>query len=118
MIQKLEKSQWRTYFDAMSKVLAGKRAEIEVASLRLGDQIEAEWKLLLGMTYDPKDDIIEVTLEDIDHLIPKPREVYADQEGPELSSLEIVDADGVRQIVKLRDPLMLPAPRQEVKKAG
>jgi hypothetical protein len=28
-----------------------------------------------------------------------------------LTSLEIVDADGVGQIVKLRDQLMLPPPR-------
>jgi hypothetical protein len=27
-----------------------------------------------------------------------------------LSNLEVIDADGVRQIVVLRDPLMLPAP--------
>jgi hypothetical protein len=27
-------------------------------------------------------------------------------------ALEIVDADDVKQIVKLRDPLMLPAPSQ------
>jgi hypothetical protein len=29
-----------------------------------------------------------------------------------LVALEIIDADDVRQIVKLRDPLMLPAPSQ------
>jgi hypothetical protein len=28
-----------------------------------------------------------------------------------LSSIEIVDADGVKQIVKLKDRLALPAPR-------
>jgi len=43
MAKKLEKSMWRPYFDDISKVLAGKRAEIEVAALNLGDQIEVEW---------------------------------------------------------------------------
>ena len=42
MAKKLEKSMWRPYFDDISKVLAGKRAEIEVAALNLGDQIEVE----------------------------------------------------------------------------
>ena len=118
MARKLEKSQWRAYFDRMSKALVGKRAEIEVASLKLGDQIAAEWLPLLGITYDPKNDVLEIALEGVDHLIHKPREVYVEQEGPELSSLEVIDAEGVRQIVVLRDPMMLPAPAQSAAKAG
>jgi hypothetical protein len=45
-------------------------------------------------------------------LIPKPREIYSDGSAGELTSLEILDAKGVRQIVKLREPLMLPPPRR------
>ena len=108
MAKKLENSPWRVYFDLISKALTGKRAEIEVASLKLGDQIEAEWLPLFGISYDPKDDVI--ALEGHDHLIHKPREIYIEGEGLELASLEVIDADGVRQIVVLRDPLMLPAP--------
>src|ERR1700716_2179183 len=37
----------------VSKVLPAKQAEIEVASLKLGDQVEAEWLPLLGLAYDP-----------------------------------------------------------------
>jgi hypothetical protein len=118
MAGKLEKSQWRAYFDRMSKALVGKRAEIEVASLKLGDQIEAEWLPLFGITYDPKDDILEIALDEVDHLINKPREVYVEEESLELTSLEVVDADDVRQIVVLRDPLMLPAPAQSAAKGG
>lgn len=109
-IRKLEKSKWRTFFDGISKLLEGKRAEIEVASLALGDQIEAEWLPLLGLTYDPKDDLFEVALDGVDHLILKPREIHLDDDVGGLMSIEIVDADGAKQIIKLRDPLMLPAP--------
>ncbi|MDB5601195.1 MAG: hypothetical protein JWN71_3239 [Xanthobacteraceae bacterium] len=118
MARKLEKSDWRTYFDFLSKGLTGKRAEIEVASLELGDQIETEYLPLIGITYDPKDDIIEVALEGVDHLIPNPREVYVEQEGMVLSSVEIIDGTGAKQIIVLKDPLMLSAPPQPVKKAG
>jgi hypothetical protein len=38
-------------------------AEIEVASLDLGDQIQAEWLPLIGITYDPNDDVVEVALD-------------------------------------------------------
>ena len=109
-ISKLDKANWQTYFDRVSDLLVGKLAEVEVASLGLGDQIEAEWLPLLGIVYDDKDDIIEIALEDLDHLIRSPREVYIDDSGIVLTSLEIVDADGNKQIVQLRDPLMLAAP--------
>jgi hypothetical protein len=48
--RELDKSQWRTFFDRLSKTLEGKQAEIEVASLSLGDQVEAERFPLHGMT--------------------------------------------------------------------
>ena len=110
-VRKLDKKEWKPFFDRISKVMEGKQAEIEVASLKLGDQVEAEWPPLLGFAYDPKDDVLEVALEGVDHLIPKPREIYVDGGPVELNGLEVVDAEGVKQIVKLRDPLMLSPPR-------
>ena len=110
-IQNLEKPKWHAFFDAVSKLLEGKVAEVEVASLNLGNQIEAEWLPLLGLTYDPHDDIVQIALDGVDHIISKPREIYLDNGVAGLTALEIVDADGVRQIVKLKDSLVLPAPR-------
>ena len=109
-IRKLDKATWRPFFDGVSNVLIGKRAEIEVASLALGAQVEAAWAPLLGIVYDPKNDIIEVVLENLDHMVHSPREVYIDDSPVGLASMEIIDGDGVRQIIQLRDPLMLPPP--------
>jgi hypothetical protein len=111
-IRKLGKAEWQRYFDRISKAVIGKRAEIEIASLALGDQIEAEWLPLIGIGYDPKDDILEIALDGVDHLIPHPHEIYVDETGIVLTSIEVIDRDGVSQIVQLRDPLMLPAPSQ------
>src|SRR5262245_4794352 len=108
--RKLDKKEWHAFFDGVTTTLEGKQAEIEVASLRLGNQVQAEWLPLIGITYDPEDDIVEVALEGLDHLIPKPREIYVEDGTEGIAALEIIDADDVRQIVKLRDPLMLPAP--------
>jgi hypothetical protein len=110
--RKLDKKEWRSFFDRFSTTLDGKQAEIEVVSLRLGDQVQADWLPLLGIAYDPNDDIVEVALEGLDHLIPKPREVYVEERAGSLAALEIVDSDDVKQIIKLRDPLTLPAPSQ------
>lgn len=109
-ISKIERNTWKPYFDNVSKLLEGKRAEVEVASLPLGDQIQAEWLPLIGITYDQKNNLIEVAMEGLDHMIPKPSEVYVDQEAAQLTSMEVIDEDNVHQIIKLRDPLMLPSP--------
>ncbi|WP_036263723.1 DUF5335 domain-containing protein [Methylocapsa aurea] len=109
-VRKLEKSDWRPFFDHLSKALKGCEAEIEVAALSLGDQVQARWLPVLGLAYDPKDDMMEVALEGLDHLIHNPREIYVDNGVGPLTNIEIIDADGFRQIVKLKEPLMLPAP--------
>jgi uncharacterized protein DUF5335 len=100
--RKLDKIQWRAFFDDFSRMLEGKQAEIEVASLALGSQVETEWVSLHGITYDPKDDLVEVAVEGLNHMIRKPREIYVESEAGALASLEIVDADGVKQVVRLR----------------
>ncbi|MEN3362866.1 MAG: hypothetical protein V7606_140 [Burkholderiales bacterium] len=109
-ITKLDKQTWHPYFDHVSKILDGKRVEVEVASLKLGDQVEAEWLPLIGIVYDQKGDLIEVALEGLDHMIRHPKEVFVDQEAVLLTSMEVIDADDTHQIIRLRDPLMLPQP--------
>jgi hypothetical protein len=115
---KLEKRQWQGYFDRLSKGLVGKQVEIEVASLALGVQVGAEWLPLLGIVYEPRKDVLEIALEGLDHMIRRPREIYADEEGIVLASLEIVDGADVRHIVRLREPLLLSPPSQPLSKGS
>ena len=103
------KAEWGPFFDRMSKGLLGKLAEIEVASLDLGDQIEAEWLPMIGITYDSADDLLDVALDRVDHLIHHPREIVVEEAPEGLVSVAVVDADGTRQIVRLKEPLMLSA---------
>jgi Family of unknown function (DUF5335) len=112
MTRKLEKAQWRPFLDTVSKLLEAKEAEIEVASLKLGDQVQAKWLPLYGIAYDPKDDVVEVALEGLDHMIPHPREIYVQDGTAGLTSLEVIDSTGAKQIVKLRDQLLLPGARR------
>jgi hypothetical protein len=107
---KLEKTGWQVYLDKVSKTLVGKQAEIEVDGLSIGAQIEAEWVPLLGITYDHKNDLVEVLLEGLDHLIRQPKEIWVDQGPGGLTSMEVTSADGTKEIIRFRDPLMLPGP--------
>lgn len=65
----------------------------------------------MGVTYDPSDDLLEIVLDGLDHMILHPRELYVDFGRGGVESLGIVDEMGSWQIVVFRDPLMLPAPR-------
>ena len=105
---KVPRSEWRPFFDRMSKGLLGKWAEIEVASLDLGDQIVAEWVPMLGITYDSRDDLLDVALDRANHLIRHPREILVEEASMGLASVAVIDEDGARQVVRLKEPLMLP----------
>ena len=114
MAAQIDRAQWAPFLDAVTNSLLGKQAEIEVVSLNLGDQIEAEWAPLIGVTYDRKNDLFEIALEEMDHLIHSPRELFIDYAvGEVVAAIEIVDADGNRQIVRFKDPLALPAPARD-----
>jgi uncharacterized protein DUF5335 len=109
-LEQLDKAKWQPFFDGVSRTAASKRVDVEIASLKLGDQVQAKSLPLLGMVYDPKDDIVEIALEGLDHIIHAPRAIYIDRAAASVNSIEIVDADDERQIVQLRDPVMLPSP--------
>ena len=108
-LTQLAKSRWKDYFDSVSKVLGSKLVELEVASLGLGDQVELDWVPLIGLTYDPKSDILAVAVEGIEHNIQHPQQIYVEQDVETLHSIEVDDASGEHHILLLKDPLRLPA---------
>ena len=107
----LPKQAWKSYFEAMSDVLIGKWAEVEVATLDLGDQIVAQRLPLLGITYDTKDDLVDVSLggeNQLNHLIRHPSQIEIVEGVDGLRSIAITSGDGTVQVLSLRDPLRLP----------
>jgi hypothetical protein len=104
----VDKSKWQAAADLLSRQIHGQPARLEVASLRLGDQVEAEWAPLLGVTYDPKDDVFEIQLEGVDHLVPHPRSFAIRERGSLADSLMVVDDEGIEHILQLRQPIPLP----------
>lgn len=94
----IEKAAWRSFFEGLSRVLEGQRAEVEVASLGLGHQIAAEWAPILGLSYDGKDDIISMAVGGLDHLISRPQAVSARLRGSAVESLAVTDHAGTLHI--------------------
>jgi hypothetical protein len=103
----IPQTEWRTFFDRMSAALLGQRAEIEVASPDLGDQIIVEWAPMLGITYEAHDDVLDVALDRSNHMIRHPRTILVDETATGLSSIAVTDGEGARQIVRFKEPLML-----------
>jgi hypothetical protein len=106
----IEKEDWASFLEWVTQGLSGRRAEIDVLALDIGAQVETRALPLLGLAYDRKDDLIEVALDGLDHLIRNPRELSVHEEENELVSIRVVDADDVTQIIKLTGPLNLPVP--------
>ena len=109
MLMNVPKPEWREYFDRFSSALSGTQAEVEVASLDLGDQIVAEWIPLQGITYETADDLLDVSFDRLTHLIRHPRDIIVEEGPAGISSVAIALRDGSRQVIRLKQSLMLPA---------
>jgi len=108
-LMNVTKAEWREFFDRFSSVLSGKQAQVEVASLDLGDQIVAEWIPLQGITYDTADDLLDVSLDHLTHMIRHPRDIIIEEGPGGISSVAVALRDGSRQVIRLKQPVMLPA---------
>jgi hypothetical protein len=106
-LRSVPRSDWRPFFDRMSKALLARRAEVEVASPELGDQTIAEWVPMIGVTYDSQDDLLDVALDRADHLVYHPTEIVVEEGTDGLRSIAVTAADGSRNIVRLKEPLYL-----------
>lgn len=106
-VKKIEKEDWRVYFDNFSKMFLKDEqveyAEIRVLSDKIGVQPETQWTLLKGISYDPKDDVLDISVDKLNRLISHPMEIFVDQDDDGwLTSLEVIEKDGTRDIIEIR----------------
>ncbi len=111
--RKIEKSHLKDYLDHFSSIMPDEQAEIEVAGLDLGDQIEAEWVTMSGISYDPKDDVVVVDINngELQHMIRKPVDFEVTEDENGVHAFEIRCGEGHLHIVRLKTPQ--PAPQGE-----
>lgn len=105
--KQIDRRQWEVYFDRFTKrYLRDDRPEaarIELVSPEMGDQVEVEAARLLGISFDPKDDVLEVLLENTDHLVFEPMQIWVVEEPDGfLPSVEVVRHDGEKEILTIR----------------
>jgi len=105
--KQISHDQWKDQFDRFTKrYLRDARPEtarIELLSPLLGDQVEAEAAQLQGISYDPRSRVLEVLVENMDHLVFHPKEIWVWEEADGfLRSIEIVRDDGTKEILTIR----------------
>jgi hypothetical protein len=115
--KQLPRDQWKEYFDRFTKEHLKddkpEAATVEVISPTLGDQFEVTAVRLLGLAYDSKSQAFEVLLENVDHLIFRPTEIWVLEGQPGfISTLEVVRPDGIKEIIYIRRSGP-PAPRYQ-----
>lgn len=116
--RRMEKIEWQNYFDFVSRDLPTMQVEIEVAGLEFGDQIQAEWTPLVGISYDPKDDVLFVHTAALDHAIHDPQDIVLEGDETEIRSITVRDAEGSTQTVRFKEALALPSARDVPSRKG
>jgi hypothetical protein len=109
-IRALNRAEWRRYCDGVSKTIAGRTVELDVASMDLGDRVEARWLPLLGIVFDARGDVIEIALDGLGHSILAPRELLLEETERGLVAIEIVGSDDTVETLRFREPLRLSPP--------
>ena len=76
---------------------------IEHLSPDLGDQVQVNGSRLLGISYDPRSEALEVLVPNMDHLVFHPKEVWVEEEAEGfLSSVKIVRDDDTTEILTIK----------------
>lgn len=99
--KKIEQAEWRRYFDTNGGALHGRKATVQVIGPDIGAQLAAEGLPIVGVTYDSKDQLLEIALDGLDHLIRHPQEIYVDESPHGAMVLEAVDGEGRKHIVQV-----------------
>jgi hypothetical protein len=118
MKEQLAKDQWAAFLKDFDRTHQGNEARIEIMGREFGDQEEAGWLPLSGISYDPHNDQIIVIVGGISsrypahltHMIAQPTQVAVIEplEGTQ-SAILIVALDDAETLVHCRRPPQLKA---------
>jgi hypothetical protein len=107
--RKLERAEWKAYFEGVAKRLPSMRVGVSFLGQDIGVQLGADDSPLLGMSYDSNDGTFEIATVHISHRVVNPREIYIREVAGQLSSVEVVGHDDTKQIIELHALPSLPA---------
>jgi Family of unknown function (DUF5335) len=108
-LRELDKPEWQTFCDDLSKALRDDFSQTEIASLAVGEEVATEWVPLSGITYDRHSDAFEMILDGLEHWVRAPKLLYIDEGRHGVTALDIIDASNHRHSLRLDHPLKVRA---------
>jgi hypothetical protein len=105
--QEIERENWSQWLEVVSQQSASSQVFLETIGLDIGDQIEEEWTRIKRIYFDANEDRCCVSTENVDHFIRHPARIQAVAEGSKISAIQIEDHSGNKQIIRLRQPLLI-----------
>jgi len=88
--------EWATFFSRLDKEVEGKEIRIEVPGLAIGDQVLVNPAHLLGATYEPKQDfleILEISVKGMTHVVEQPQTISVEDNEGEIFAIEVIDCN-------------------------
>lgn len=107
--RQLDRHQWQSYFDEISRHLEATTVNLEISSAELGNQKEATHQQLIGFSYDERSDIFSIITESMEHRIAAPTQVAVRERGGHLMALDVIDGEGRHHVAHLRRASRLSA---------
>ncbi len=107
MRRELDKHEWGPFLDRLSKLFSSSDPRLQRVSLFVVRRAVSSAPII-GVTYDRKDDEVDVAFETIDHLVHKPVGIVVDESLDGLKMLEVIDAEGTRHVLEPAVSLPLP----------
>jgi Family of unknown function (DUF5335) len=116
--RELGTEDWAGYFGSIAASIDGMLVTIEVMSEQLGDQVDVERLPLQAISYDPKDDVLDVSVGGrgarypvlLRHFISSPKTVSVEEsDALSPSAILVTDASGTRTLIRLFERAALEA---------
>ena len=116
--QELDAGRWHEYFDSLTPSIEGMLVTIEVMDEQAGDQLDVERMPLQAISYDPKDDVLEIALGGrgvrypvvLRHFISSPKTISVEEASSITpTAIFVTDGGGVRTLIRLFEQVELEA---------
>lgn len=95
----LAKVDWPGYFSRLAKAVEGRTIRIEVFGETLGDQILVRSASLLGATYEPKEDALEISVKGMTHIVDRPQKISVQDDNGRILTIEVIDFGDRHQLM-------------------
>jgi hypothetical protein len=97
----LHKDEWQPFFQGLADTLHGRQTRVTITGPGFGDQVVAGTVAMVGITYEPKTNLLDICAEGMDHLIRNPQKIIIEESGGNLASIQVIDGEGMHQLISL-----------------